>query len=133
MRKKRIAVKMVAGMMVIGLLLGSQLIEAQEIRRGSELSGSIVAPLEQRKMALSAADKIFIFLDRAVRIKIGDPMEIFQVAFPNEKNEKDPFYQRVGQGTLLEIINPQLVLGVIDASIKEIAAGDRIYLKSPGE
>jgi hypothetical protein len=131
MGKKRFAVGMVAAVMVIGLFLGFRPLKAQEIRRGSDLSGSIMAPLDHSKIALSAADKIIISLDRAVRMKIGDPIEIFQIAFSNGKNQNDPFYQRVGQGTLLEIINPQLVLGVIDASIREIGAGDRIYLKSP--
>ncbi len=133
MGKKRVAVGMVVGMMVIGLFLGLRSLGAQEIRRESDLSGRIVSPLDQSKIALSAADKIIISLDRAVRMKIGDPIEIFQVAFPNEKNQNDPFYQRVGQGTLLEIMNPQLALGIIDASIREIGTGDRIYLKSPKE
>lgn len=132
MEDKGFSIKLVkAAIIVMLILMGFRPLEAQEIRKGSDLSGIIVAPLDQGKIALASADKIFVSLDRPARIKVGDSLEIFQALSQEEKDQSGSFYRRVGKGTLLEIINSQLVLCVIDASLREVAVGDRIYFVSP--
>ena len=100
---------------------------SQEIRPPSQLSGSIVSPVEERKQALSSGDKIFVTLDKTRPVKKGDTLEIFQQAFLKVEGKPVSPFVRAGQVTILEIINERLLLCVIESSIKEIAVGDRIY------
>jgi hypothetical protein len=100
---------------------------SQEIRPPAQLSGTIVSPVEERKQALHAGDKIFVTLDKTRPVKKGDTLEIFQQtdliidgkpAFP---------FVRAGKVVILEIIDERLLLCIIESSSKEIAVGDRIY------
>jgi hypothetical protein len=98
-----------------------------EVRSPSQLSGTIVSPVEERKQALSSGDKIFVSLDTARPVKKGDTLEIFQMV-PITIDGKPTFpFVRAGKIIILEIINERSLLGVIESSIKEIAVGDRIY------
>jgi hypothetical protein len=104
---------------------------SQEIRVGSEMSGTIISPLEERKQALSSGDKIFVSLDKAFPVKKGDMPEIFQpTSLPVEKKVLFPFI-KAGQAIVLEIINDRLLLCLIESSIREIAVGDRLYFHAP--
>ncbi|MEW6184467.1 MAG: hypothetical protein AB1585_01860 [Thermodesulfobacteriota bacterium] len=105
---------------------------SQEIRPADQLSGSIVAPLEERKQALSAGDKIFVALDKNRPVKKGDLLEIYQPTSLTAENKTPvPFY-KAGQVIVLGPVNDRLLLGVIEASDKEIAVGDRIYFPATG-
>jgi hypothetical protein len=100
---------------------------SQEIRPPSQLSGTIVSPVEERKQALSSGDKIFVTLDKSRPVKKGDTLEIFQQAYlPLVGKTAFPFVL-VGKVVVLEIIHERLLLGIIDSSNKEIAVGDRIF------
>lgn len=100
---------------------------SQEIRPPSQLSGTIVSPVEERKQALSSGDKIFVTLDKTCPVKKGDTLEIFQQAYlPLDDKTAFPFVL-AGKVVILEIINERLLLGVIESSSKEIAVGDRIF------
>ena len=101
--------------------------ESQEIRQASQMSGTIVAPLEERKQALSSGDKIFVSLDKFRPVKKGDALEIYQQAFLSIERKLISPFTLAGQVTILEIINERLLLCVIESSTKEIAVGDRIY------
>ena len=100
---------------------------SQEIRQTSQMSGTIVAPLEERKQALSSGDKIFVSLDKTRPVKKGDALEIYQQAFLSIERKLVYPFTLAGQVTILEIINERLLLCIIESSIKEIAIGDRIY------
>ncbi|MGA3085413.1 MAG: hypothetical protein ABSE95_11545 [Thermodesulfobacteriota bacterium] len=100
---------------------------SQEIRPLSQLSGTIVSPVEERKQALSSGDKIFVALDKTHPVKKGDTLEIFQQAYLTIEGKPAFPFVRAGQIIILEIIDERLLLGVIESSIKEIAVGDRIY------
>ena len=100
---------------------------SQEIRQASQMSGTIVAPVEERKQALSSGDKIFVSLDKTRPINKGDILEIYQQAFLPIEKKLTSHFTWAGQGTILEIINERLLLCVIESSIKEIAVGDRLY------
>jgi hypothetical protein len=100
---------------------------SQEIRPPSQLSGTIVSPVEERKQALSSGDKIFVTLDKSRPVKKGDTLEIFQPAYLTIDGKPVFPFVRAGQVIILEIINERLLLCVIESSIKEIAIGDRIY------
>lgn len=99
----------------------------QEVRQAGQLSGTIVAPVEERKQALSAGDKVFIALDKEVPVKKGDLMEIYQPA-PNLEGKPRFHYIRVGEVIVLEPVNGRLFLAVIENSNREIAVGDRIFI-----
>jgi hypothetical protein len=101
---------------------------SQEIRPADQLAGSIIAPLEERKQALSAGDKIFIALDKNRPVKKGDLLEIFQPAPLTREGKSLVYFSKAGQVVVLELVNDRMLLGVIESSDKEIAVGDRIYL-----
>lgn len=112
----------------IGLVSTSGVMAAsQEIRPPSALSGTIVAPVEERKQALSSGDKIFVSLDRALPVKKGDTLEIFQSALLTIDDKPALSFVRAGEVIILELVNDRLLLGVIESSIREITVGDRIY------
>ncbi len=100
---------------------------SQEIRPPSQLSGTIVSPVEERKQALSSGDKIFVALDKTRPVKKGDTLEIFQQAYLTIEGKLAFPLVRSGQVIILEIIDERLLLCVIESSTKEIAVGDRIY------
>ncbi len=100
---------------------------SQEIRPPSQLSGTIVSPVEERKQALSSGDKIFVTLDKTHPVKKGDTLEIFQQADLTLDGKPAFPFVRAGEVVILEVINERLLLGVIESSSKEIAVGDRIY------
>lgn len=100
---------------------------SQEICPPSQLSGTIVSPLEERKQALSSGDKIFVALDKNRPVKKGDVLEIYQQAYLTIEGKPAFPFVRVGQVIILEIIDDRLLLGIIESSTKEIAVGDRIY------
>jgi hypothetical protein len=100
---------------------------SQEIRPPSQLSGTIVSPVEERKQALSSGDKIFVALDISHPVKKGDILEIFQQANMMIDGKPALPFVRAGEIIILEIVNDRLLLGVIESSSKEIAVGDRIY------
>jgi hypothetical protein len=100
---------------------------SQEIRQASQMAGTIVAPVEERKQALSSGDKIFATLDKTRPVKKGDTLEIFQKAFLRVEGKHVFPFVRVGEITVLEIINERLLLCIIESSTKEIAVGDRIF------
>ncbi len=113
---------------VIGLVSASGVMAAsQEIRPPSALSGTIVAPVEVRKQALSFGDKIFVSLDTALPLKKGDKLEIFQPVLLTIDSKPALSFIRAGEIIVLELVNDRLLLGVIESSIREIAVGDRIY------
>lgn len=97
---------------------------SQEVRPISQLAGTIAAPMEERKQALSAGDKIFVSLDQARPVKKGDLLEIFQPAI---LSGKDFLFTKVGQVIILEITGQSLLLCEIVSSQREVAVGDRIY------
>ena len=100
---------------------------SREIRQADQMSGTIIAPLEERKQALSAGDKVFIALDKNRTVKKGDLLEIYQPV-PLVLDGKPLFnYARAGEVIVLEPVNDRLLLGVIESSNKEIAVGDRIF------
>lgn len=99
----------------------------QEIRSPSQLSGTIVSPVEERKQALSSGDKIFVALDTSRPVKKGDALDIFQQASMTIDGKPAFPFVRAGEIIILEIINDRLLLCIIESSIKEIAVGDRIY------
>jgi hypothetical protein len=105
-------------------------LSAQEFRKASELKGVIVGSVETGKLLLSSGDKMYIGLDKELPLKQGDALEFFQVALLPEKEGEPPLFRRVGQGTLLEIVSPQLLVGIIDQSIREIAVEDRVFFGS---
>lgn len=100
---------------------------SQEIRTPSQLSGTIVSPVEERKQALSSGDKIFVTLNETRPVKKGDTLEIFQQAYLIVDGKPAFPFVRAGEVVILEIINEHLLLCVIESSSKEIAVGDRIY------
>jgi hypothetical protein len=104
---------------------------SQEIRPASEMSGTIISPLEERKQVLSAGDKVFVSLDRERPVKKGDMPEIFQPSsLPFERKGNFPF-SKAGQVIVLEIVSNRLLLCQIESSVKEIGVGDRIYFPEP--
>ncbi len=122
---KRVAQLVIVG---IGLVFASEIMAAsQEIRPPSALSGTIIAPVEVRKQALSSGDKIFVSLDRALPVKKGDKLEIFQSALLTIDDKPALSFVRAGEVIILELVNDRLLLGVIESSIREIAVGDRLY------
>jgi hypothetical protein len=100
---------------------------SQEIRPPSQLSGTIISPVEERKQALSSGDKIFVTLDETRPVKKGDTLEIFQQAHLTVDGKPAFPFIRAGEVVILEIINEHLLLCVIESSVKEIAVGDRIF------
>jgi hypothetical protein len=104
---------------------------AQEFRKAPDLQGVITGSVETGKLMLSAGDKIYVGLEKELSLKHGDAIAIFQVALLPEKEGQSPLFRRVGRGRLLEIIAPQLLLCIIDASEREIAVGDRVLVGFP--
>jgi len=101
---------------------------SQEIRTASQLAGTIVAPMEARKLALSSGDKIYVSLNNVRPVKKGDVLEIFQqTSLPADGQKKELYFAKVGQAVVLEIINERLLLCMIDSTKREIAVGDHIY------
>jgi hypothetical protein len=100
---------------------------SQEIRPPSQFSGIIVSPVEERKQALHAGDKIFVTLDKTRPVKKGDTLEIFQQTDLIIDGKPTFPFVRAGEVIILEIIDERLLLCVIESSSKEIAVGDRIY------
>lgn len=100
---------------------------SQEIRSPSQLSGTILSPVEERKQALSSGDKIFVTLDKSRPVKKGDALEIFQPSDLVIEGKPVLTFVRAGEVVILEIINDRLLLCVIESSSKEIAVGDRIF------
>jgi hypothetical protein len=100
---------------------------SQEIRTPSQLSGTIVSPVEKRKQALSSGDKIFVTLDISHPVKKGEVLEIFQQSDLMIDGKPAFPFVRAGEIIILEIINDRLLLGIIESSSKEITVGDRIY------
>lgn len=99
----------------------------REIRPNSQLIGTILAPKEERKQALSQGDMIFVGVEKNRQVKKGDILEIFQqTLLPGEEN-KPPWFAKAGQVIILEIINERLFLCMIESSTKEVAVGDKIY------
>jgi hypothetical protein len=98
-----------------------------DIRPGSQLNGIIVAPKEERKLALSKGDEIFVATEKSLPVKKGDVLEIFQPISLSAGEEKVPWFAKAGEIVILEIINDRFFLGVIDSSTKEITVGDRLY------
>lgn len=99
--------------------------ENKEFREGTELQGTIVSAVQQGKLALSSGDKISVLLEKSQTMKIGDPFELYQESLigPNAS-----LYQKIGEATILQIINDRLVFGIIDSSVNEVAVGDKVYL-----
>ena len=104
---------------------------SQEIRPESQMAGTIVSPMEERKQALSTGEKVFVSLSKTIPVKKGDILEIFQQNTLTMENNKTYPFSRAGQVIVLEIINEHLLLCVIDSSIQEIAVGDRLYYPEP--
>lgn len=100
---------------------------SQGIRQPSQLSGTIVSPVEERKQVLSFGDKIFVTLDTSRPVKKGDTLEIFQQADLMIDGKPAFPFVKAGEVVILEIINDRLLLCVIESSNKEITVGDRIY------
>lgn len=100
---------------------------SQEIRHGSQLMGTILAPKEERKQVLSQGDVVFVGFEKTLPLKKGDLLDIFQeISLPLA--QKGPlWFDKAGQVIILEIINERLILCVIELSTKEIAVGDKIY------
>ena len=115
--------------MVVVCLVSASVVRgaSQEIRPPSELSGTIAAPMEERKQALSSGDKIFVSLDTALPVKKGDKLEIFQQATLTVDGKPALSFIRAGEIIVLELVNDRLLLGIIESSTREIAVGDRIY------
>jgi hypothetical protein len=101
---------------------------SQEIRPPSQMSGTIVSPLEERKQALSSGDKIFVALDLSRPVRKGDTLEIFQPSDAIIDGKPAILFAKAGEVVILEVINDYLLLGIIESSSREIAIGDRIYL-----
>jgi hypothetical protein len=100
----------------------------REIRPASQMSGTIIAPLESGKQILTAGDKFIVGLAKRFEVKPGDHLEIFH-PFPLGKEESlDPFFQRVGLAVFLEKIDERRILCIIDHSAKEVAVGDWVFL-----
>jgi hypothetical protein len=100
---------------------------SQEIRHGSQLMGTILAPKEERKQALSQGDLVFVGIEKPLPVKKGDLLEIFQQTSLPMAEKGALWFARAGQVIILEIINERLILCVIESSTKEIAVGDKIY------
>lgn len=107
---------------------GSGLEKSREIRPASQMTGTIIAPLDQGKLALSAGDKVLVIVEPDLRFKPGDFLEIFQPVAPRDAEPLDPLLKKVGLAVMLETVQEKLLLCVIDSSTREIAAGDRVYL-----
>jgi hypothetical protein len=99
----------------------------KDIRPESEMIGSILAPKEERKQALSQGDMVFVTTKKDLPLKKGDVLEIFQPASLAKEEKKPLWFSLVGQVVILEILSNRLFLGMIDSSFKEIAVGDRLY------
>lgn len=99
----------------------------KEIRPLSELTGIIVAPKEERKQALSSGDIVFVNFEKALPIKKGDRLEIYQSSLVAAGEITTPIFSRAGQIIILENINERQYLSIIESSNREIAVGDRIY------
>jgi hypothetical protein len=102
--------------------------ENKEFREVTELQGTIISPAQQGKLALSSGDKISVFLEKSQTLKIGDPFEIFQESLIGPKV---PLYRKIGEATILQIVNDKLVIAIIDSSANEVMVGDKVYL--PGK
>ena len=116
--------------LILGIVAGSYtwvLGASQEIRPPSQLSGTIVSPVEERKQALSSGDKIFVTLNETRPVKKGDTLEIFQEADLILDGKPAFPFVKAGEVVILEVINERLLLCIIESSSKEIAVGDRIY------
>ena len=99
----------------------------KEIRPNSQLIGTILAPKEERKQALSQGDMIFVGVEKNRQVKKGDILEIFQQTLLPGEESKSLWFAKTGQAIILEIINERLFLCMIESSTKEIAVGDKIY------
>jgi hypothetical protein len=116
--------------LILGIVAGSYtwvLGASQDIRPPSQLSGTIVSPVEERKQALSSGDKIFVTLDKSLPVKKGDTLEIFQETYLILESKPAFTLVKTGEVVILEVINERLLLCIIESSSKEIAVGDRIY------
>jgi hypothetical protein len=102
--------------------------ERQEIRPTSRMSGTIVAPLDQGKQALSGGDKVLISLREDLPLKPGDFLEVFQPVDPTDKDAKDPLLKKIGLAVLLEKVKEKLYLCVIDASTREVSIGNQVLI-----
>ncbi len=103
------------------------LAENPEIRSLEQFSGTVIAPLEERKQVLSSGDKVFIALDKTLPVKKGDLLEIFQPAPLVQEGKPLYLFIRAGQAMILETVQERLVLAVIETNTREIAVGDRVY------
>jgi hypothetical protein len=112
--------------------VGSEALGAsKDIRSGSEMIGTITAPKEERKQALSQGDLIFVEIEKDLPVIKGDVLDIFQPTSLPKEETKPQWFVRAGQIIIMEIINTRLFLGIIDSSIKEIAVGDRLTFPEP--
>lgn len=100
----------------------------REIRPASQMSGTIIAPLESGKQILTAGDKFIVGLVKKFEVKPGDHLEIFNQPSLGQKESPDPFFQRIGLAVFLEKIDAGRILCVIDHSVKEVSVGDWVYL-----
>ena len=100
--------------MVVVCLVSASVVRgaSQEIRPPSELSGTIAAPMEERKQALSSGDKIFVSLDTALPVKKGDKLEMsdraetmIQDVMDNVRADKYPLpsYAHIGERGVLRL------------------------------
>jgi|GEM_PF-3254619 hypothetical protein len=117
-------------LMMVGFLclpgLGSG--ASPEMRPAAQMVGTIIAPQEERKLALAAGDKVFIALDKERSVRKGEVMEIYQPAPLISEGKADFHYVRTGELVVLEQVNDRLLLAVIERSTREIAVGDRIFI-----
>jgi hypothetical protein len=100
----------------------------REIRPISNMSGTIISPLETGKQILSMGDKIVVGLAGKIEVKPGDHLEIFQSLSREPDESLDSSLRRIGMAVFLEKIDERRILCIIDYSVKEVSVGDWVFL-----
>lgn len=95
------------------------------------MSGIITMPFEAGKILLASNDKILIGFNKDYGIKSGDYLEIFQALDPDEKEDENGLYRKIGLSIIIEKIDPTHAVCIIDSSVKEVAVGDLVRVVHP--
>jgi hypothetical protein len=117
--------------LVVGLASAQADQGNREVLPFESMAGVISGTLEPAKLLLSSNDKIIIDLNKALGIKPGDYVEIFQPLDLKTDEKGKPYFRKVGLAIVIEKINETKAIGIIDSSVKEISVGDLVLVVNP--
>ena len=133
MRRYRYWIQLINPIIFILILISLAQAEnsKKEVLPASSMSGIIKGTFEPGKLLLSSNDKIVIDFKKAYGTKLGDYVEIYQPVDPEEKEDGEAIYRKIGLGIIIEKIDEKKAVCIIDSSQKEISVGNLVRVVNP--